>query len=141
MHIPPHLQKGLQIIKSLEHERVDSPDRLIDIVCVLAEKNRRRFLGKHSGRKAPEEDFRPRQALQYLLRVKFSLSYPEIGRLTFRDHGTVVSAVQDAREMYRIYGKEVIPLDVSTYLPDASANSASCSSSPQLPAPVRPICR
>lgn len=108
--------KRLEIVNSLEHTEISSPDCLINLVCELAGKSKNEILPRNEAGKRTEEIFGVRQAIQYLLRKKFDLSYPEIGRLTYRNHGSAIHAIKGLEDMLEMYGKHVQPIDLREHL-------------------------
>lgn len=73
-----------------------NPASVIEIISSLTGASPKKLLGKR--RYYPVMEYR--QAIYYLLRCEFGLSYPEIGEIVKRHHSSVLQGCRAANRMY-----------------------------------------
>ncbi|MEK6825298.1 MAG: helix-turn-helix domain-containing protein [Nanoarchaeota archaeon] len=105
------VQRRIEIVKAMEKIVLKSPSDLIDFVCELMNVPKDQVLAEKGPKRNPEL-LSTRHVIQYLLEGKFHLGKSEIGRLTNRDHGSVINAIKGIEGMLQTYGKQVNPIHI-----------------------------
>ena len=107
------LKNSIAIIKALENIEFKSVEGLVGLIMQVTDLTEKELFGKQHRYIYSK----PRQAIRYLMREKFRMSYDQIGKLTgAKDHGTAMDSFRVMREALECYGEKIPSLEIDPEL-------------------------